>query len=244
LDTGRFQQNCGQRIDQLESKLPQLDPKVNDRLSLMDFEIWVQGHLDGWLHTNLTFQDACAQLAGLIQNYTNIAGLMYTESAEDTLLMLLTVMDLWVALDKCATHQCLLLKDYDSGFPPSLFDPLLLPKKIQLERLVRVKQHIEHRKRESTHHSALIFRNINMADSFTVKYFERSSSHQDLRHTIELAAELERTQKREELARKRNEYNRLIQESKSLSHAEEIVFNGYREYPIHPLSCYKCQRGP
>jgi hypothetical protein len=122
-----------------------------------------------------------------------------------------------------------------------LFDLLLLPKKIQLERLVRVEQYIEHRKHESTHYSALIFCNINIANSFTVKYFERSSSYQDLQYTIELAVELERTQKREELTRKRNEYNRLIQESKSLSYTEEIVFNGYREYPIHPLSYYKCQ---
>jgi hypothetical protein len=100
-----------------------------------------------------------------------------------------------------------------------LFDPLLLPKKIQLERLVGVEQHIEQRKRESTHLSALIFLNINKANSFAVKYFERSCSHQELRRKIELAAELERYQKREELARKREEYNRLKRESDLLSHA-------------------------
>jgi hypothetical protein len=33
----------------------------------MDFEIWVQERLDGWLCTNLTFQDACMRLAGLIK---------------------------------------------------------------------------------------------------------------------------------------------------------------------------------
>jgi hypothetical protein len=242
LDTGKFQTNCGRRTDQLESKLPQFDSsKVNDRLSLTDVEIWVQERLDGWLCPNLTFQDACRRLAGLIKDYATVAGPIYAESAEDTSLMLLTVMDLWVALDKCATHQCPLLREYDSGFPRSLFDPLLLPKKIQLQLLVRVEQHIEQRKTESTRLSALIFRDINKANSFAVKYFERSLNHQDLRRRIELEAELERAQKREELACKREEYNRLVRESDSLSHAEEIGFDGYREYPIHPSSCYKCQ---
>jgi len=241
VDAGKFQPNCGQRIDQLESKLPQFGSKVNDRLSLMDVEIWVQEHLDGWLCANLTLQDACARLAGLVQAYTIVAGPVYGESAEDTSLMLLTVMDIWVALDKCATHQYPLLKEYDSGFPTTLFDPLLLPKKIHLERLVRVEQHIKQRKSESTRLSALIFRNINKANSFAVKYFERSFSHQELRRKIELAAELERAQKKEELTRKREEYNRLMRESDSLSHAEETGFDRYREYPIHPSSCYKCQ---
>ena len=41
----------------------------------------------------------------------------------------LTSMDLWVALDTCATCHEPLLSKYDPGFPPTLFTPLLLLKK-------------------------------------------------------------------------------------------------------------------
>lgn len=237
-----FVPNCSPRISQTASVLPHTDgTKIGDRLTIMDIELWTQESLDGWLSNNLTSQAACKHLAQLIQDYTFAAGPVYAEGAEDTSWMLLTVMDLWVALDKCAIHQHPLLKEYDSGFPAALFDPLLLPRKNQLERLVLVEQHIQQRKDQATHDSALVFRNIK-SNSFSVKYFECSTKHQQLRRRIESAAELERHQKRRELARKTEERNSLLREEKPLSHEQSIEWNGYRETPVHrPSDCRKCQ---
>jgi hypothetical protein len=124
----------------------------------MDIELWIQESLGGWLRNNMGSHDAWKSLAGLIQDYTITSGPMYAESAEDTSLMLLAVMDLWVALDKFAVHQYPLLKEDDSGFPSSLFDPLPLLRKNQLERLTLIEQYIQAREDESAHYSALVFR--------------------------------------------------------------------------------------
>ncbi|KAF8853528.1 hypothetical protein BDZ45DRAFT_761738, partial [Acephala macrosclerotiorum] len=128
-DYGSFASGCRPRIRQNSSTFPQLDLLTADtvRLFLADLELWVQDWLDDWQIANRDFPSTCTLLAELIKNYTTIAASSYTENPEDISLMLLTSMDLWVALDKCATHHHSLLINYDPGFPPSLFNPLLLP---------------------------------------------------------------------------------------------------------------------
>jgi hypothetical protein len=102
-----------------------------DRVSLYlaDLELWVRDSLPDWLRAYMKHTDACTALSEVIDTYTSAASSAYTDMPEDISLMLLTSMDLWVALDKCALHHCDLLRNYDPGFPPSLFEPLLLPKK-------------------------------------------------------------------------------------------------------------------
>lgn len=178
------------------------------RLSLLDVDLWVQKSLENWMMMNLRSDTACTQLAELIQKYTRTAEGVYADNPEDTSLMLLTTMDLWVALDKCASRQYPLLRMYDPGFPPSLFHPLLLPKRAQMERLIRVEQHIQQRRDASQHPSSLVFKDTSKPDSFAVKYFEQSLYHQALRREIEAAAALERVAKMEELARMTEKYHR------------------------------------
>lgn len=89
----------------------------------------MENSLNDWLRANMKRQDAVIALAALIDTYTSIASLAYKDMPEEISLMLLTSMDLWVALDKCALHHCTLLRDYTLGFSPSLFESLLLLKK-------------------------------------------------------------------------------------------------------------------
>jgi hypothetical protein len=212
------------------------------RLSLLDIDLWVQRSLQDWTTENLRSDTACTMLTKLIQEYTRAATRVYADSPEDTSLMLLTTMDLWVALDTCATCQHPLLKMYEPGFPLSLFDPLLLPKRSQMARLLRVEQHIQQRRDESHHPSSLIFQETNEADSFAVKYFEQSLYHQALRRDIETLAMFERKAKEAELARVTQEYYTLVQRSNSLSHDEGTHWDGYEDVPHHwPNDCAKCQ---
>lgn len=62
---------------------------------------------------------------------------------------MLTSLDLWVALDKCAIYYYELLRDYDHGFSPSLFDPLLLSKICQMVQLDHIEQYLRQRKMKS-----------------------------------------------------------------------------------------------
>ena len=146
-----FISGCDQRISQRSVSLPDLNLlSVGNgdyvRLCLTDLELWVQSSLDDWLRANMERQAAVTALAALIDTYTTVASLAYKDMPEDISVMLLTSMDLWVALDKCTLHHCTLLHDYTPGFPPSLFEPLMLPKKHQMERLLYIEQYLAGRR--------------------------------------------------------------------------------------------------
>lgn len=242
-DHGIFTSGCHPRIKQRSSTFPQFQLSVADdrRLFLADLELWVQDWLGGWLRANCDSPSTCTCLAELIKNYTAMATLTYAGNPEDTSLMLLTSMDLWVALDKCANRHESLLSRYDPGFPPSLFDPLLLPKKSQMERLARVEQYLTRRQNESVYRSSLIFQDINAEGSLAVQYFGRSQRHQDLRREIEAAAEIERDRKKRELREQRQQYDRLKRQSDAMSCEHIAQWDGRRQISSHDPDCRKCR---
>jgi hypothetical protein len=241
---GTFTSGCHPRIMQHSSTFPQFQLLVADgaRLLLADLELWVQDWLDSWLRANWDSPSTCACLAELIKNYTAMATSTYAGNPEHISSMLLTSMDLWVALDKCAIRHEPLLSRYDPGFPPTLFTPLLLPKKLQMERLARVEQYLTRRENRSVYGSSLIFQDINAEGSLAVQYFGRSRRHQDLRREIKAAAEVERELKKRELREQCQLYNRLKRESDAMSCEDITQWYGHRQVSYHnPNRCLKCQ---
>ncbi len=151
------------------------------------------------MDATLDSADTCNLLAELIEKYTKLAASTYKGNPEAVSLMLLTSMDLWFALDKGAIRQCPLLRKYNPEFPPSLFDPLLLPKRHQMERLSKVEQYLCQRRSQVTPGFPSVFQDVNKATSLAVQYFEQSHDHQLLRQKIERAAHEERNRKKNEL---------------------------------------------
>lgn len=138
-----FTSHCCRRISQCSSSLPEMNlfterDSNQVSLNLVDLEFWIEHSLNDWVQANKESQNACTALAALIDTYAAAGSVAYQSMPEETSLMLLTLMELWVALDKCALQECKLLHDYTPEFPESLFEPLLLPKKPQMERLHRV----------------------------------------------------------------------------------------------------------
>jgi hypothetical protein len=127
----------------------------------------------------------------LIEKYTKVAGTTYEGNPEAISLMLLTSIDLWATLDKCAIRPYPLLRKYNPEFPPSLFDPLPLPKRPQIERLSGVEHYLLQRRNQPTPGFPSIFQSVNTTKGFAVQYFEQSYHHQVLRQIIELAAQVE-----------------------------------------------------
>ncbi|KAH8798597.1 hypothetical protein F5884DRAFT_687263 [Xylogone sp. PMI_703] len=213
-----FKPNCPQRIRQVFSCFPEKalvksGCGLATRLALADLEAWVKNHLDSWLNINIGHETSCSAIADLILHYTSIATSLYSGSPEDMSLMFLTIMDLWVALDKCVVCHHPLLGDYDPGFPQTLFDPLLLPKREQMKRLVSVETYLAERRKKSNSGSQYIFEFNNLDQSFGVRYFEQSNKHQLLRCQIETVARIERENKKAEYRTKQDKYNRLMRES-------------------------------
>lgn len=242
-----FTSDCGRRISNCSSGLPDLDlllgrDECQVRLYLADLELWVHHSLNDWLRANLERKDACTALAKVTETYATAASCAYTDMPEDISLMLLTTMDLWVALDKCALHHYPLLHDYDPGFPPSLFEPLLLPREAQMERLLRVEQHLSTRRNAATPGFPSIFQSVDASKSFAVRYFEQPPyHHQELRRKIEAEATTERSQKLSELAKKRQRYQELIEQSDGMDCQYISRWRRRREVSEHSKSCQKCR---
>jgi len=241
-----FLSHCGQRISQRSVSLP--DPSLltvgnggQVHLYLTDLELWVENSLNDWLHANMECQDAVTALAALIDTYTSVASLAYKDMPEEISLMLLTSMELWVALDKCALHHCTLLRDYTPGHPSSLFEPLLLPKKPQMERLLRVEQYLVGRRAAAASKFPSIFRFVDTTEAFAVRYVQQSPHHEELQQRIEAEAQNHRDRKKSELARKRQRYRELINESNEMSCQYVPRWREYEQVAEHSGSCRKCE---
>lgn len=210
------------------------------RLYLADLKLWVHNSLNDWLHANMERKDACTALAEITDTYTSAASSAYLDMPEDISLMILTSMDLWVALDKCAMQHYPLLRDYDPDFPPSLFKPLLLPRKAQMERLFRVEQYLATRRKASIPGLPSIFQSVNTEKNFAVMYFQQSPHHQKLRRDIEAEATNERSQKVSELAEKRQRYDELTKQSEGMSCQYTSQWKRRRQVSRHSGFCEKC----
>jgi len=241
-----FTSYCGRRVSQSSSSLPDLSLLMGvdggqARLYLVDLELWVRDSLHDWLRANTERRDACTALTEVIDTYTSVASSAYADMPEDISLMLLTSMDLWVALDKCALHHYPLLHDYDPEFPPSLFEPLLLPKKSQMERLFHVEQHLATRRKAAISGYPSIFRSVDATKSFAVQYFQQSPHHQNLRRQIEAEAQNERSRKISELTEKLQEYHNLMKQSDGMGCQYVSRWRRRRNVSEHSGSCQKCE---
>lgn len=242
-----FNPNCPRRPLQSSFELPSLQAvmgglgEAETEIFLADVELWTADHLGAWLAANIQSVSTCVSLADLLDTYISIALPRYITRPDDFSLMLLTCMDMWVALDRCAVHHIPLLEQYQPPFPSSMFEPLLTPTKAQMERLWSIEEYLGVRQKSAPWPSKLIFESAVGEQSFGVRYFDQSCQHKALRDKIEADAEKQRSQKKAELTEKRRQYNQLIQESKSLNcqYAPRLDYLG-RSTWIHDSACRKC----
>lgn len=222
-------------------RLPQfsgvLDPEY-ESYNLKAFEAWVAVNLDEWLESNQEDSETCPQLSSLISTYHKAAIHRYERNPEAMSIMMLTIFELWVACDKAALSHCRILHDYDPGFRPDL--ELILPCKNHLERLHRVEDYVQQRRARSTYPSSEIFKDFGTKTCFSVRYFQGSSSHQQLKQELFERATQEREAKRQEYRSKRAEYNRLMAESNSRTCDQAQSSRRGRTYYYHPGWCNKC----
>ena len=200
--------------------------------ALHDFEHIVQIHLDGWVSQHRNEASACQVLAQCITNYLGQAQNLYKSNPENLSLMLLTVLELWVAIDKIATEQIPLLKEYSPEVNVSVLETLLLRKSEQRDRFALLETHLRRRHNHKRAGLPSIFSDVVTVDTFPFRYFEGSEEHKSLKLDIEEDAKKRREEKLEELERSTAQYNQLDTEAETLDHTWE---DG-----IHVGNCRKC----
>ncbi|KAI8631861.1 hypothetical protein F5Y19DRAFT_492813 [Xylariaceae sp. FL1651] len=209
---------------------------------LIQLESWVASNLDSWVVTHAVDSDTCCDLRALIQQYHSEAVTHYQGNPEAMSIMLLTIMELWVAMDKAAVKSCRILGEYRPDLPLQLVENLLLPQKCQMTRLRLVEDYVRGRMNRAVLPYRYIFEVFGQDQCLPVRYFDFSSELAMLRNTIQTEAAQLRQEKRLELAEKQEEYRRLMRMHEESQCEYTSVLNRwtgcYRER--HSYSCRKC----
>jgi hypothetical protein len=209
----------------------------DQRVAVADFELTVERDLESWVAATTNDDNAPDVIASCIRQYHDGAKDLYGRNAEDISIMILTIMDLWVALDTFAIRQCPLLKQYSPEIPSNFLHPLLLRRSSALKRALYIEEYLRQRHAGACNTSS-IFSNDISDSSFSVKYFRASNDLQRLYGEITASAELERASKRAELIFLINERKSLLSKARNMEH--ESFTNNFGRV-VHPWrSCQKC----
>ncbi|KAI2469049.1 hypothetical protein F4781DRAFT_395603 [Annulohypoxylon bovei var. microspora] len=211
------------------------------KLSAVEF--WVAENLPVWINKNAKDPKTCSALRPLILNYFRAALDQYKGNPETTSIMVLTILELWVACDRSAVQICSLLKKYNPGIPVGLLENLNLPLKKQMERLQKLEEYLLTRESQANYTSYDVFQNFGGIHSFSVQYFDQSAEHQELLAVIEENARRAREEKRNEFREKRCRYQDLMQSSEAIEHTTIATIDQYTGYWSSKCThnCNKCQ---
>jgi hypothetical protein len=79
------------------------------------------------------------------EDYLSIVGDAYDNNPEQKRVMLITVMELWVAMDACSARTFPLLKDYNPGIPSDILDVLQIARLKDMRRLHKIREYLQGR---------------------------------------------------------------------------------------------------
>ena len=204
------------------------------RVAITDFESTVETKLQSWVAASIHNDDTPDVIASCIQQYYDGAKDHYGADAEGNSIMILTIMDLWVALDTSTIQQCPLLEYYSPEIPSDFLHPLLLHRSSTLKRALRIEEYLCRRHKEACDVTS-IFSNNTSESSFAVKYFCASEDLQRLNDKIIADAQQIREKKRVELYNLNQTSASLLQEASSMDH--ELPMTGKHR----KKSCQKCR---
>ncbi|KXH26599.1 hypothetical protein CSIM01_02900 [Colletotrichum simmondsii] len=215
-------------------------------LHLVVFETWVERHLQAWLigESSQGYNGSCTKIRSAIEGYHATASGLYAGNPESLSVMLLTILELWVACDKAAVHLFPMLRDYNPEIPTGVLQNLLLPLKSQIKRLHNAEKYLIDRKQscKTAASAPSIYNTYGSPRCFPVRYFQQSREHQRLKDEIEAKAQRDRDKKVEELNRKKEKYADLMHKYRT-SNCE--YHDGYnrrtgRYYRSHSGGCARC----
>lgn len=146
------------------------------------------------------YEGCCIGLASEIDRYLSEVKDSYNSNPEQNSFMLLTVMNLWMNMDKCATKLFDLLFDFSPAFPADVLNPLQLPHFKDMSRLQDIEEYLQSRHKMCNFSPRTIFDDPGKG-CFAERYFDDSKDRnklQQLRFNIETEADSDRLKKEEE----------------------------------------------
>ena len=187
---------------------------TTDYYCLADMEMHLASDIEMAVESD-TASDMDHAMLKLRQNlrvYQSRALRAYRENAEQLSLMLLVLMEQWVAIDSIAVRLYPLLLAYDHGFPSELLYPLKAAKLSDMRRLQNIEQYLEGRRNQAVHSLSSILGELSQT-CFAVRYYDQCIDMQLLSSTIWSANETAKMGKEAELNGKNAEYEKLMREA-------------------------------
>ncbi|KAF3267413.1 hypothetical protein TWF217_000476 [Orbilia oligospora] len=211
--------------------------EVDKAISLIDFETWVQKHLETWC--SQTNDNVVGRLNSKMQEYHKEAAKIYKDhNILDISRMILTILEMWVCLDSSVCTNEPLLKEYSPEVPHNLLEPLLFIQKSDMQRVAEVEKYLCKRHSESTLYPS-IFTRYAASNSFASRYYATSRPLQDLREKITTKATEHRKAKIKELKRENARYSDL--KEKARNKACDLYYNERAGRYKHARGCEKCR---
>ena len=139
----------------------------------------------------------------------------YYSNAEQKSIMILTLMELWITMDKCALLCFPLLEEFRPTFTPASLDCLRLPLFKDMSRLQSIQDYLQDRHTACGQQSLTIFDDPKTG-CFAERYFNESPSSEylyEIWRKIEYEADAQQAAKWEEWASLRARYDKLIREA-------------------------------
>lgn len=201
----------------------------------LEDEVW-----ESWDVSEQDHLSHCTTFSNKINSYLQAVGELYDFNPEQKSIMLLTVMRLWVALDKCAVKAFNLLERYDPGIPPTMLDVLQISTLEDLEDLQYIQDYINDRRQNCEAHGQTIFCDPT-SGCFAERYFDTSENSAELEllfNKIVDADKQARERKFSEWVRMTAEYEKL---HKQMVESTCLYSNDNFRAVHDDRNCRKCQ---
>ncbi|KAF7977108.1 hypothetical protein HWV62_4707 [Athelia sp. TMB] len=189
--------------------------KSDPYTALADFEMSVQDFLEDWVNDHLHSTTSCDIIAACFAQYYGSANPLYKGNPELLSIMILTLAQLWVAVDRLVIAQCPLLREYSPEFPNNLLEPLLIRKSRALDRAKYVELYVLSRHHDAQPGRRIFTDGIN-SQTFAIRYFDSSAHHRALLEKINNHASSIRAEKLRELDRLNAQHSSLRQQIESM----------------------------
>ncbi|KAG2087459.1 uncharacterized protein F5147DRAFT_588110 [Suillus discolor] len=215
-------------------------------LTLSDFECAIEQGITGWVDKNINLDAgqidvACLTIQACATSYaTRVGGqLSYSNNPENKSIMLLTLFELWAALDKLAVKSIPLLKEYSPEVPVTIFNRLLLQNASDLVRLKCLQQYVAARIRDA-HSGFSVFSNSMGVDTFALRCYRQSEELQSLKRKIEHDAGVELRMRIDDLHEKNAKYEDLTRDINALTCGTYMDARGSSRHDNN--GCRKCRK--
>ncbi|KAK1219720.1 hypothetical protein PQX77_017526 [Marasmius sp. AFHP31] len=209
-------------------------------LALFDFERAVEAGIDDWITSRPASEGACSLICEWMERYSTGATQLYKGHPEQKSIMFLTLLELWVGLDKLAVRQHPLLREYSPEVDEVIFEPLLIRRRQSIRRLERAICYLRERLARADHSLPSIFSDKINERSFAVLYFDNHPALSNLKSRIEVKAAKDREEKERELEDQQKLYRERVRTAASMDHLYR--FNSQTGRDTHrKKKCDKCK---